>query len=40
MNYVVILSTIIMVFLGLYFAFKSFDNTRNKYYQDYLRRKR
>lgn len=40
MNYFIVFITICMVVLGLYFAFKSFDNTRNKYYQDYLRRKR
>jgi hypothetical protein len=40
MNYFIILATVTMVLFGLYFAFKSFDNRRNKYYQDYLRRKR
>lgn len=40
MDFFIILLTFIMVSLSLYFAFKSYNDTRKKHYEDYLKRKR
>ncbi|ENX04118.1 hypothetical protein F900_00457 [Acinetobacter modestus] len=40
MDYFIIILTFIMVAASLYFAFKSYSDTRKKHYQDYLKRKR
>jgi len=40
MDFFIILLTFIMIFVSLYFAFKSYSDTRKKHYEDYLKRKR
>jgi len=40
MNIIIIIATIVVGFIGLYLSINTIIETRNKYYKDYLNRKR